>query len=363
MSHFFALHNARGSVLFDNDKLAILKIEHSAADDLSVDSVKVLSPIVANRLASMFAPRFPDVLIVGKTPYQYVLNNADVAAIDDTATLNADVELDEVLRTIKSIKGRSDTFDPRPFFQVGWFDASSFTFEGGPAGNNSEWGLNIEKETFQIECKPSAQRETTGVFFQNEFETIFVPTDDSVTYSKMIEQLRKRASLNGRIASNYLVVPCSDSHRVHVQVKSVANMKTDEMLAFFGYPKKSGTKLETLSACLQHLTKKHVRNIEDEAGPVGLLQIATWGVSEAPMNIPPVDYILCRGSHLKTVRAEVADSKHQNVFVQLSTEPTDDFAQLLYTTWEQSRTDIQMAYFEASALNTIFATIRKGLGV
>lgn len=362
--HFYALHDVAGRILFQSNNFYLLSVDSSAfVESHNVSDVPGHGnfsgfPVCNNfKLEYAFSPRYPSIIFCSKESFRYIINNEDLEAIEEHVLNTADMELQKLLLIIKSVKGRTENLDIRPFFMACHEEAGQLEWQHSDiCPENAVYKFTFGNETFALNVSQASVKPVSGVFFVNEFESVYVPLNDSDQFNKMWNKVKKRSTLDGRISGQYVVVPTAESHRCKVTVQSLKHMKTEDMLDFFGHQRKGATKVETLSGCLENLTRRHVNNLE--VGDVGLLQITTHGVAETPIEVPPIDWILSRCSHMKIKFAEPVNNNTTNIFVEVVKDPVDDIAQALYTMFEQTKKEIQMAFFDQHALSKIFDHIR-----
>lgn len=358
---FQSLENASGSVLFENDNFMILKINESMARTVEPDVLKTMTTLSTHAPTmnnGKLFPRFPHILFLSKQGYYMdSLLNEQVNEIDEESIVNGDTDLQSLLLSIKTIKGRNESVDINKLFLVGVRNKDNTLNLRVPAIEASA-KIDISSNKFSINVTPTLNREVKMLAFINEFEVIYVPIEHS-NIDLILDKVKKRSKLDGRISSDYIVYPCSVNGPIFMRQKSLPNMKTDELLSFFGHPKKAGSKVETLSGCLQAISKRHLKNLDEEIGSVGLVEIQTMKTDLA-FDVPPIDYVLCRAAHFKTIHAHIKGSK-QNIFVRMVKETTDDFAQVLFTTWEQSKRNVQIGFVGPQSLHNVFAKIRNSI--
>lgn len=354
----YSVLNNQGTVLFNNDKFSIIKMEKCSDEQISWNSLKNATAVSTYALSNFFGPRFPDILVLSKKGDRE-FNNDTIVEIDQEAVISADPDLQKILLTIKSLKGRAETLKISPYFYFCIINSGTpdkGTLENKDLGVFTDF--EIKGENFEVKIDEELnKRDAFGVFFINEFESIFIPLADEAGFNRMLAKVKTRSQLDGRIASSYLVFPSWEAHRTRVKVKDISNMKTEEMLTFFSHHKKSGTKVETLSGCLQALNRRHVKDNDRGVGEISLIQVSTFGTGSCEIDIPPVDWVLCHAAYFECVYTEVVDQYNQNIFIRKLSEPKDDFAQVLYTTWEQTKRNIQLAFISAGNLEKVFSAV------
>lgn len=359
MSHLVSLHDATGCVMFSNSEFSLLRIGKSVGNSIDIlNAIKQFTPIASHWSSRLMGPQFPNIIFLNKNGnHKSALDDAVISVLDNEAIMNSDSSLQEVVLTLKMFKGRDEHIAISPMFIVANLNASNNSIEI-PAISES-FKITFTGDNFTTEYTGSTGSPIVGAHFLNRYESVYVPFDDEQIARTMIQKIVDRSNLDGRMAPGYMVYPTFESHRPGSRLLDLRSMKTDDILRFFGHHKKSNTKIETISGCLRAVYKRYVKEVNTEVGQIGVLHIASGGKDKSPMDFPPIDWVLTHACLFESVHAEAIDTNAQNVFMKISDEPRDDFAELLYTIWEQSSNmPIRIAYFDPSRFKKIFGAVR-----
>jgi len=355
--HFYTYQNIRGRIIFSGDKFNILKIEGSDLVD-NMNSLKSF-PVCNNfRLEYATAPRYPSTLFLSKIESRFHVDGDDIETIENEVINTGDRELSEILLTLKAMKGKTEKFEVEKTFMTAFVSSASIIHWAlkDIVPEEATFHYQVTGEQFVISTT-QASRPAVGIFFLNEFESVYISFEDESIFRRMWAKVTERASLDGRISGEYLAIPTSEKHRTKVTVHNIKNMKTEDMLEFFSCAKKAGTKVDTLASCLENLTRRNVKNLE--VGDIGLMQITTHGVPETPMDIPPVDWVMSRMAHMTVKYAEPVNDNTTNMFVEIVERPVLDVSQALFAMFEQSKQPIQVAYFSPNNIERLFLKVKE----
>jgi len=340
---FIGFNKLKGTVLFTSPELRILYIEDSAIQsdipEQIYDNLSQLPLVKGGSLA--MAPRYPEYIFVfyhgqrGFSISDEMLNSIDENALAKGFGHNLQ-RVAGILRSHKSIN--SQLGGPADLFNVAQVKDGELSFYQDALF----WGANkvnydIGEHRFEINLDVTDNDiDNNMIFFMNEFETISYKVENfnKSTVIKIINKIRDRMNMEGRICKHYMITRSLQNCRNQITCKTIPNMKVEDMLNFFGHIKKSQTKVETLAECLRGWTQKNVKSIP--VGSVFFVEINLSGQRELPFDIVPVDFLLSHASHMRVLASEAIDNKKTRLITQITEKPTDDLAQMIYAMFENN---------------------------
>lgn len=357
---FYSPSDMYGDVLFENDRWIICHVKSSVVSSFHsklqpktiVNRIKDMPVHLTASVSEYFPSRILDFVCVSKNAFDYCIDAKDAHEIN---SVNAPPGSPICVLQSRINDNKDREFDVRKAFTCAHIKDGNLTYANSQIQPNGTVKFTQKGQEFSIITMTDVAHPPNGVCFYNEFEMIYVPFENMDKTHVCIQRIMERSEMEGRIASQYFVIPVLwEEPQACIRVRQIDYMNTKQMLKFFQHNKKSSTKMETLSVCLNSLTK-HVPHLE--VGDVFFIQINT-NSPETPINIEPVDWTLSRSSHLRILHSHQPSKNAVNMFVEVTDQPTDDFAQALSAMMESQKRRICVVAISSSNMSTIFQEIR-----